>query len=164
MDLVVIGGYYGKGKRCGTYGGYLLACYNETDETYQSICKIGTGFSDNDLLTQFELFKSEIIEGPMESYEYSDTPNIKPDVWFDAKVVFEVKAADFSLSPVHKAAMGLVEDGRGISLRFPRFVKIRDDKGATDATGCVQVKEMYLSQVINVASKSEPGVDDDFEF
>jgi len=42
---------YGQGKRTGLYGSYLLACYNEEYERYETLCKAGTGFSDEILET-----------------------------------------------------------------------------------------------------------------
>ena len=107
LDLVVIGGYLGKGKRTGHYGGYLLACYDEDSEQYQAICKIGTGFSDQDFAAHSEALSKHVITAAKSYYVCHE--NIKPDVWFEPSVVWEVKAADFSISPIYAAAKGLVQ-------------------------------------------------------
>ncbi|KAF8832322.1 hypothetical protein HHX47_DHR1001378 [Lentinula edodes] len=181
LDLVVVGGYYGKGKRTNVYGAFLLACYDDNSEEYQTICKIGTGFSEEMLQSHYDVLnplERDTMRGDVKP------GGAKPDVWFEPQVVWEVLTADLSLSPIYTAAQGLIDE-RGISLRFPRFIRIRDDKGADDATGpeqvnmgcfvtpfagsdviySTQISEMYERQALAAgSSKKKKGGDDDDGF
>ena len=158
FDLVPIGAYHGRGKRTGVYGAYLLACYDEETEEFQSVCKIGTGFSDEDLQTLSAELNKHKIEG--KSSQYNVTDQLECDVWFDAVQVWEVKAADLSKSSAHRGAVGKTgEPGRGIGLRFPRFERIRDDKRPDQATSSEQVLDIYYNQ--DAVKGQEQDEDDD---
>jgi DNA ligase 1 len=163
LDLVVLGAYYGKGKRTSVYGAFLLAAYNPNDQVYETVCNIGTGFSEAILEEVHSQLSEHVIDRPKPFYRHSTVKNDQPDVWFDARFVWEVKTADLTLSPRYRAAIDEMGVNKGISLRFPRFIKQRDDKKPDEATATRAVAEMYRKQE-SVAKDSKGGVDDDFEY
>jgi len=145
LDLVVVGAWHGKGKRKGVYGNFLLAVYNDDDEVYEVISKIGTGFEEAELAEVHKDLSQHKIDAPRSYYKFKDNKNV-PDVWFDAKVVWEVKVANLTLSPHYESAFGMAEAGKGISMRFPRYERTRKDRTPTSATTSTQLLEMYENQ------------------
>ena len=143
LDLVVIGGFFGKGRRTGSYGTLLLASYDEDEDMFASICKVGTGFSDEDLDQLYQILQPKVtikknprIESEMEA-----------DVWFEPELVIEVVASEITLSPIHKAARDKVRKDAGLALRFPKFTgKIRTEKMAEDASTSEEVISLYKGQ------------------
>jgi DNA ligase 1 len=126
LDLVVVGGYYGKGKRTNVYGAFLLACYDADSEEYQTICKIGTGFSEEALAAHYAVLQ------PLETDKARGDVKVggaKPDVWFEPKVVWEVLTADLSLSPIYTAAQGLVRVD-SLHRRWFRWAYLNTDRRA----------------------------------
>jgi DNA ligase-1 len=144
IDLVIVGGFYGRGKRAGKIGGYLLAAYNPDTGCFDTVCKVATGFSDQDLLN---------IPKMLEEYKIPQKPaqvnsKIEADVWYRPAVVMEIIGAELTVSPIHTAAFSKVREGSGLAVRFPRFTgKIRTDKSVTDATTTDELVEMYNSQL-----------------
>lgn len=142
LDLCVLGAYHGRGKRTGTYGGFLLGCYNQDTGEFETACKIGTGFSDELLQQLYDRLSTTVIDGPKATYVFDSSA--EPDVWFEPTLLFEVLTADLSLSPIYKAGSSTYD--KGISLRFPRFLRLREDKGVEEATSSEQVIEFYENQ------------------
>lgn len=157
LDLVVLGAYFGRGKRTSVYGAFLLACYNPGSQMYESVCNIGTGFSEQVLEELYAQLSEIVIERPKPFYSHSAGNKDQPDVWFEAKYVWEVKTADLTLSPKYKAAASQMEGGKGVSLRFPRFLQVREDKKPDEATTSRSVAEMFRKQE-SVAKNKGPAV------
>lgn len=165
LDLVVLGAYHGKGKRTSWYGAFLLAAYNAETQNFETVCNIGTGFSEAVLEELHKELSELVIERAKPFYNHSSVKNDQPDVWFEARQVWEVKTADLTLSPRYRAAIDEMGGKNGISLRFPRFIQKRTDKKPEEATTTMAVAEMYRKQ--EVVAKEGPGkggVDDDFEY
>ncbi|KAI9742621.1 MAG: hypothetical protein M1818_003762 [Claussenomyces sp. TS43310] len=169
LDLVVLGAYHGRGKRTAVYGAFLLACHNPVTDTYETICNIGTGFSEAMLESLHAQLAALVIDRPKPFYAHSAGGPHQPDVWFEPRCVWEVRTADLTLSPRYKAGCHEGVDtaagagDKGISLRFPRFIRVREDKKPDMATTSRQVAEMYRRQE-SVAKNKGPAVDDDFEY
>jgi DNA ligase-1 len=140
LDLVVVGGLYGRGRRAGMYGALLLGVYDAAGDRFQTICKCGTGFSDAELAA---------LPARLATMVRAERParvdsRWAADVWFEPTLVVEVLAAELTLSPHHTAGWGLLKEDAGLAMRFPRFTgRWRDDKAPTDATTVEEAVSMY---------------------
>ena len=157
LDLVPIGAWHGNGRKAGWYSPFLLAAYDPTTETYDSVCRCMSGFTDAFYEEKTETFGKRAVGGE-ETKTFLRQPSRKPakpawvntlerpDVWFVPSEVWEVRGADLTLSPKHAAAAGARHAERGISLRFPRFVAARPDKSPEDASGPAEVLALFDAQ------------------
>jgi len=149
IDGVVVGGFHGRGRRAGKFGAFLLAVYDPARDRFESFTKVGSGFDDARLAEMPERLRP---------FASDDRPpnvdtEVAPDRWFRPGIVLEVRGAELTLSPVHRAAVGAVRPGAGLALRFPRFTgRFRDDKGPTDATTAPELLRMYRMQVRQAAA------------
>jgi len=152
LDLVVIGAYFGKGRRTGRYGTLLLATYNEEKDNFPSICKVGTGFTDESLDQLYQILSNKVIlkKNPRVESE------MEADVWFEPELVLEIVASEITLSPIHKTELDIIRKGSGLALRFPKFTgKIRIEKGPEDASTGEEVSSLYKGQTKVVDTNHE---------
>jgi len=143
LDLVVVGGFFGKGRRTGSYGTLLLSTYDENTDTFPSICKVGTGFTDESLDQLYQILnpKTTMKKNPRINSE------MYADVWFEPELVIEIVASEITLSPIHKVARDEIRKDTGLALRFPKFTgKIRVEKMAEDASTDEEIISLYKGQ------------------
>jgi DNA ligase-1 len=151
LDLVPIGAWRGSGRKHQWYSPFLLAAYDPETETWASVCRVMSGFSDAFYKQKTAFYRDEgdddVAAGRLLAckppyYVTGDTP----DVWFAPTEVWEIRGADLTVSPRHAAAAGRVHATRGISLRFPRFMRLRPDRTPETASGPDDVAELFLAQ------------------
>jgi DNA ligase-1 len=144
LDLVIVGALHGRGRRAGMYGALLLAAYDEKADMFQSVSKVGTGFTD----VHLDHFYKELEQHIIRQRHARVQTGMDMDVWFEPKIVIEVIASEITLSPSHTAALNVLRPGYGLALRFPKFTgKIRDDKKPEDATAVDELVTMYRKQL-----------------
>ena len=149
LDLIVIGAYFGKGRRTGLYGTLLLSTYNHEENNFPSICKVGTGFTDESLDQLYQILSNKVTLKKNSRI----VSEMEADVWFEPELVLEIIASEITLSPIHKTGLDLIRKGSGFALRFPKFTgKIRHEKAIEDASNGEEVLTLYKNQ-----SKSNPG-------
>ncbi len=143
IDCVILGYYGGKGKRAAFGIGAILAgIYNKKIDGFQTVAKIGTGFTDSEWRElKVKCDKLKVINRPK---DVECVKGLYPDVWVSPEIVCSIRADEITLSPAHSA--GKSEDEDGLALRFPRFMSYRPDKSAHEATTDVEIKELYALQ------------------
>jgi DNA ligase-1 len=142
VDLVLLGYYFGKGKRAEFGVGALLAgVYDADSDRFGTITKLGTGLSDAEWRQIHERAdKLQVAQRPARVDSI-----LKPDVWLEPEVVVEVMADEITPSPRHTA--GMVGEQPGYALRFPRIVSFRGaDKRPEDATTVKEIASLFRQQ------------------
>ena len=123
LDLAVIGAEWGEGRRAHLFGSFLLACSDSGE--LLPVGKVATGLSDEMLASLHEIFREKVVskEGK--------------EVRFEPEEVFEVGYSEIQASPNYPG---------GFALRFPRFIRLRDDKGIGEIDTLDAIRARYQCQ------------------
>ncbi len=142
IDCVILGYIYGRGKRAEFGAGALLVgIYDKSTDTYVTVCKIGTGLTDD----EWREIHKRADKIKVDSKPARVNSVLTPSVWIKPEIVIEVLADEITKSPIHTA--GKKENEPGYALRFPRLVRFReDDKKPEDATTVEELVKMYNLQ------------------
>lgn len=165
LDLIPIAAWHGSGRKAKWWSPILLAVRNPETGVLEAVTKCMSGFTDKFYQTNKEKY-SEDSENVISRPSYIDYAG-HPDVWFEPQEVWEMAFADITLSPTYTAAIGLVSDERGLSLRFPRFLRVREDKSIDEASTSDYLAALWRKQMERAQEEEgaalDPAVDDNIE-
>jgi len=168
IDLIPVAGWHGQGRKAKWWSPILLACRNPATGSLEVVTKCISGFTDKFYQANKEKYAEggdHVLPSKPSYVEYSA---YEPDIWFEPQEVWEMAFADITLSPTYTAAIGLVNEDRGLSMRFPRFLRVREDKSIEEASTSEFLANLYRKQEARAqATGQSTGVgeaeDDDLE-
>ncbi|KAF3047487.1 hypothetical protein E8E12_008616 [Didymella heteroderae] len=169
LDLIPVGAFHGSGRKASWWSPILLAIRNESTGTLTAVTKCMSGFTDAFYKANRLKYDPDDAEntnvrrdGKPHFVEYNGGAGW-PAVWFEPQEVWEVAFADLTLSPTYTAAIGLVSEERGLSTRFPRFLRVREDKSIEEATEAEELAVLYRKQEARPQKEEVKEEDEDGE-
>ncbi len=150
IDAVVVGAYWGRGRRANVYGTLLCAVKDNNDNNFKTICKLGSGFTDDNLAEI--VLKFEEIKRSSKPSSVNSIIKPEPDIWFEPTYVIEIEGDELTLSPTHTAGFDKIRKNSGLAIRFPRFKNWREDKSAEDITTTDEIIDIYNQQLKKIES------------
>jgi DNA ligase-1 len=169
LDLIPIGAFHGSGRKSKWWSPILLAVRNEATGSLEAVTKCMSGFTDTFYKANRAKYDPDDEENTNVARFADSSGGIRgkphwvdygggggwPDVWFQPQEVWEVAFADITLSPTYTAAIGLVSEERGLSTRFPRFLRVREDKSVEEATEAAELASMWRKQEARAPAKED---------
>jgi DNA ligase-1 len=166
LDLIPVGAFHGSGRKAAWWSPILLAIRNAETGQLEAVTKCMSGFTDAFYKANRAKYDKDdpentnVLANKPHYVEYNGGAGT-PAVWFEPQEVWEVAFADLTLSPTYTAAIGLVSEERGLSTRFPRFLKVREDKSIDEATEAAELATLYRKQEAKAPKKDEDAVQED---
>jgi DNA ligase 1 len=157
IDLIPVAGWHGQGRKASFWSPILLACRDPASGSLQVVTKCISGFTDKFYKENKEKYSEDGENTRPQKPSYVEYSAGYPDVWFEPQEVWEMAFADITLSPVYTAAIGLVSEERGLSMRFPRFLKVRDDKSIEEASTSEFLAGLYRKQEEKMQATGDGG-------
>lgn len=146
LDLIPIAAWHGSGRKSKWWSPILLAVRNPNTGTLVAVTKCISGFTDAFYTANRAKYDPDTGENVISRPAYVEYSAGEPDVWFEPQEVWEIAFADITLSPTYTAAIRLVSEERGLSMRFPRFLKVREDKGIEEASSDEFLADLWWKQ------------------
>jgi DNA ligase-1 len=164
LDLIPVAAFHGSGRKAAWWSPILLAIRNAETGQLEAVTKCMSGFTDAFYKANRAKYDKDdpentnVLAQKPHYVEYNGGAGT-PAVWFEPQEVWEVAFADLTLSPTYTAAIGLVSEERGLSTRFPRFLRVREDKSIEEATEAGELADLYRKQEAKAPKREEEEVE-----